>query len=114
MVRLIVLFVLTIMVSGCGLIVPREGLQGGSNVAYMKRTWHDNGKLASECLVDRDGLSQYGAGVTVTVTDDCGVTFTAPEVTQGDATITADQVRRYSPAEIIEAVDALRELRDGG
>lgn len=114
MVRLILAAILALLLTGCSAFIPREGLQGGSNVAYLHRTWHSNGKLASECVVDRDGLSQYGSGVAVTVEGDCAVTFEAPEVTQGDASITRDQVQRFSLEEIIAIGALARQIQQGG
>ena len=110
----IILALLAGLVTGCSLFVPSEGLQGGSNVAYEHREWHPNGKPKSHCVVNRDSLTNLPQGASVQVGEGCAVTFIAPEIVQGDASITAGQLERYQFLEGIATQAFIRAMGSDG
>lgn len=107
---------LAFLLTGCqSWFIPREGLQGGSNVAYEAREWYENGQPKSHCVISRDSLVQLPAGFTVDVEGDdkggCDITYTAPEVVQGDASLTRETA--LSVEDLLNMARTLRALGGG-
>ena len=85
---------ITFVLSGC-VGIPNSQQQGGSAPSYY-HSYQDSPQWGDgECSISYDNLREFakGANVTVGAEAPCSLSFSAGEISQGDASITGETIQ---------------------